>query len=95
MTDPIHKNAAILEHIDQVVKDLLHTLKIIDERERETHVKSVLFYWLGVLFDDGANDSANLLVALDAARDMMSKLRETNEKLREQARSALKKTEEI
>lgn len=95
MTDPIHKNAAILEHIDQVVKDLLHTLKITDDRERETHVKSVLFYWLGVLFDDGAIDSANLLVALDASRDIASKLRETNEKLREQARSALKKTEEI
>ena len=91
MTDPIHKNAAILEHIEQVVKDVEHTLRITDEHERETHLKSVLFYWLSIIFDDGANDSANLEIALEASRDMISKLRKANEKLRSQARSNLKK----
>jgi len=54
-----------------------------------------LFYWLGILFEDGAVDTANLKVALEASRKLTERLKLSNEVLKEKVRKELKSEEEI
>lgn len=57
VTDPsAKKNAAILEHLEQVVADVEQVLEQPDTEARRNYLKGVLFYWLGILFEDGAAD---------------------------------------
>ena len=95
MRDPYRKNSAIMGHLDNIMSDLEDALQIADENERETQLKSVLYYWLGVVFDDGAVDVKNFKTALDASRALIYKLKEANEKLRGQAKVHMLDSEEI
>ncbi len=95
MKDPYRKNSAIMDHLDNVMSDLENALQIADEEERETQLKSVLYYWLGVVFDDGAVDVKNLITALEASRAMIYKLKEANDTLRDQAKKHMLDSEEI
>jgi len=75
------KNAAILEHIEQVITDIEKILEEPETPERRIRLKGVLFYWLGILFEDGAVDTANLKIALEASRKLTERLRQSNHSL--------------
>lgn len=75
------KNAAILEHIEQVITDIERILEEPETPERRIRLKGVLFYWLGILFEDGAVDTANLKIALEASRKLTERLRQSNHNL--------------
>jgi len=94
-TSSMKKNAAILEHIEQVVTDIERILEQPETPERRIYLKGVLFYWLGILFEDGAVDTANLKVALEASRKLTERLKHSNEILKEKVRKELKTEEEI
>lgn len=89
------RNAAILEHIEHVVTDIERVLEQPDTPERRIYLKGVLFYWLGILFEDGAVDTANLKVALDASKKLTERLKQSNDLLRDKIRKNLKAQEEI
>lgn len=90
------KNAAVLEHIEHVVTDIEN---ILDSQpntpERRIRLKGILFYWLGILFDDGAVDTANLKIALDASRQLTARLKASNQALKGKIKKNLSKDEEI
>ena len=89
------KNTAVLEHIEQVIHDIEQAQAIADESERKAKLKGVLFYWLGIVFDEGQLDSKDLKTALDASMEIIERLKKDNETLKEQARKHLSKAEEI
>lgn len=91
----LKKNAAIFEHIEHVVTDIERVLEQPETPERRIYLKGVLFYWLGILFEDGAVDTANLKIALDASRKLTERLKQSNEVLKEKVRKELKTEKEI
>ncbi len=89
-TDPAaKKNAAILEHLEQVVADIEQILEQPQTPSRKNYLKGVLFYWLGVLFEDGSVDSGNLKTALDASISLTERLKSSNDILKKQAKKHL------
>lgn len=89
------RNASLLTHVENVVEDVREVLKNTDPKEREIQLKSVLFYWLGIVFDDGAAESAELKIALDTTKQMVARLKDLNEKLRQQLRKSLRNMNEV
>lgn len=89
-TDPAaKKNAAVLEHLEQVVADIEQILEQPQTASRKNYLKGVLFYWLGVLFEDGSVDSGNLKTALDASVQLTERLKTSNNALKKQAKKHL------
>lgn len=89
------KNASILAHIEQVVQDIELAQDIEDKDERRAKLKGVLFYWLGIVFDDAQMDAKDLKTALDASMEIIERLKSDNETLKARARKHLSKAEEI
>lgn len=89
------KNSAVLEHIEHVVSDIENILTQPDTPERRIQLKGILFYWLGILFEDGAVDTANLKIALDTSRALTERLKLSNENLKMQIKKNLAQDEEI
>ena len=95
MDNSFKKTASILEHIDQVVADIEKLSAEPDSAEKTTKLKSILFYWLGIVFEDGAADTENLKFTLNASKELIERLKISNETLRMQAVRSLKKGEEL
>lgn len=70
-----HKNFIFLSYLDLIVQDLKGLEGITDKHEKELKAKSILLYWIGIIYDDGRVELEQLKVALDAARQMIEKLK--------------------
>lgn len=94
-TTPSRKEHVVLNHLDAAVIDIKKAFCLVDANKREAQIKSVLFYWLGAVFDDATSEVNELKVALDITKQMVSRLKEVNDRLKEKLRKALLNSEEV
>lgn len=79
--DQLKKAQVLLSHLDEIVAAVDQALIIEDSAQRRAYLKSVLFYWMGVIYDDAAANEANLQIALSASQEMVNRLKEANKRL--------------
>lgn len=79
--DQLKKTKVILDHLDEIMVAIEQTFLIEDVQQRRSMLKSILFYWLGIIYDDAFADRANLEIALATSQRMVEILREQNKVL--------------
>ena len=80
----IRKDKVLLCHIDLMANELLLALALEDEKDRLNAVKGTLYYWMGVIYQEGLAEASDLRIANDG-------LQEINKRLKVQLNRALKR----
>ncbi len=78
--DEVHKNKVVLEYLEAVTEAVIKAQEL-DADERVTNLRGVLYYWMGIIFDEGRVNASNLEVANDALRQMVARLKHQNKEL--------------
>lgn len=83
------RNKVISEYLDRITDDFLvmfeeiHGTKLLGSDKEFFRIKSkgILFYWLGVVYDESISEVKNLESALDTSQTMVKKLRDSQQEL--------------
>jgi hypothetical protein len=76
--DKLKKTQIILDNLDEITAAVEQAILIEDRGQRRAYLKSVLFYWLGIIVDNTTASEANVEIALSAAQAMVTRLKEQN-----------------
>lgn len=76
--DKLKKTQIILDNLDEITAAVEQAILIEDRGQRRAYLKSVLFYWLGIVVDNTTASEANVEIALSAAQAMVVRLKEQN-----------------
>lgn len=76
--DKLKKTQIILDNLDEITAAVEQDILIEDRGQRRAYLKSVLFYWLGIIVDNTTASEANVEIALSAAQAMVTRLKEQN-----------------
>ena len=76
--DKLKKTQIILDNLDEITAAVEQAILIEDRGQRRAYLKSVLFYWLGIIVDNTTASEADVEIALSAAQAMVTRLKEQN-----------------
>ena len=76
--DKLKKTQIILDNLDEITAAVEQAILIEDRGQRRAYLKSVLFYWLGIIVDNTTASEANVEIALSAVQAMVVRLKEQN-----------------
>lgn len=77
----VSKNKVLLQYVDAVLDAVKQAQDLKDEDERILNLKGVLYYWLGIIFDEGRANAANLEIANEALLKIVVALKNQNKEL--------------
>lgn len=77
----VKKTKAVLDNLDQVLLAVEQVHAIEDPQQRKDLLRSILYYWLGVVYDEAFADRANIEIALDTSQKIVDMLKEQNKTL--------------
>ncbi len=77
----VAKNKVLLQYVDTVIDAIKHAQDLTDEDERILNLRGVLYYWLGIMFDEGRANAANLEIANEALLKIVVALKAQNKEL--------------
>ena len=83
------KHKIISENLDRITDDFLvlfeetHGLKLSKKEKAlfQNKSKSILYYWVGIIYDDATLQVKNLEIALEASKSITKKLRDSQQNL--------------
>jgi len=79
--DEVRKNKVVLQYIDAITDAVNSAQDEQDISLRTISLKGILYYWMGIMFDEGRVSAANLEVANDALEGINKRLKAQNKDL--------------
>lgn len=85
------KSEMVAEHVEHVFEDLFEILddESLSGFEKRLKIKSALFYWLGVVFDDANLNAQQLSRNIDEYRHQVESLKLSNDSLKQKLKEHL------
>lgn len=75
------KANAVAEHVDAAIASLQRALDEPDRAIRVAKLRSAVYHWFGVMFDEGSGYRADMLSSLSVLSEQVVRLKKKNKEL--------------
>ncbi len=77
----LRRHRVTQEYLESVAIAVEQALAIEDPKLRRTYLRATLLYWMGVMYEEGSIEIADLLTAMSVQKGIIEKLKQEKQAL--------------